>query len=305
MSYDFSKIRVLVIGDFMLDEYIFGSSKRMSPEAPVPVLIPEKTQVIPGGAGNVALNLHALGANVSCLGYVGNDYAGNKLKQLLNEKKINTEQLFFTDYKTTIKKRFISNDKQVLRVDSEEIVNDWMPNITYDFSNYDLIILSDYNKGVLNNDWFTKINFKNIIVDPKKDDFSFYSNCSIVTPNIQELEQASNKTIDNDEALVDACMKILDHSNFKYIVVKKSEKGMSIVGTDGLIEHIDAHKVLNADVTGAGDTVISTFSLVYFLSNDICEAAKMSNFAASIVVNKTGTATVTIEEINNYIKKNV
>lgn len=305
MRYDFSKLKVLVIGDFMIDEYIFGSSKRMSPEAPVPVLIPETTQVLPGGAGNVVLNLNALGANVSCLGYVGNDYAGNKLKQLLNEKKINTEQLFLTDYKTTIKKRFISNDKQVLRVDSEEIVNDWIPNITFDFSNYDLIILSDYNKGVLNNDWFTKINLKNIFVDPKKDDFSFYSNCSIITPNLQELEKASKKTIDNDEALVDACMKILDHSNFKYIVAKKSERGISIVGNDGLIEHIDAHKVLNADVTGAGDTVISTLSLVYSLSNDIYEAAKIANIAASLVVKKTGTATVTIEEINNYIKKYV
>ncbi len=305
MRYDFSKLKVLVIGDFMIDEYIFGSSKRMSPEAPVPVLIPEATQILPGGAGNVVLNLHALGANVSCLGYVGNDYAGNKLRELLNEKKINTEQLFLTDYKTTIKKRFISNDKQVLRVDSEEIVNDWIPNISYDFSNYDLIILSDYNKGVLNNDWFTKINFNNIFVDPKKDDFSFYSNCSIITPNLKELEQASKKTINNDEALVDACMEILDHSNFKYIVAKKSERGMSIVGTDGLIKHIDAHTVLNADVTGAGDTVISTFSLVYSLSNDICEAAKIANIAASLVVNKTGTATVTIEEINNYIKNNV
>jgi len=301
MRYDFSKLKVLVIGDFMIDEYIFGSSKRMSPEAPVPVLIPETTQVLPGGAGNVVLNLNALGANVSCLGYVGNDYAGNKLRQLLNEKKINTEQLFLTDYKTTIKKRFISNDKQVLRVDSEEIANDWIPNISYDFSNYDLIILSDYNKGVLNNDWFTKINFKNIFVDPKKDDFSFYSNCSIITPNLKELEQASKKTINNDEELVDACMEILDHSNFKYIVAKKSERGMSIVGTDGLIKHIDANTVLNADVTGAGDTVISTFSLVYSLSNDVIEAAKMANIAASMVVNKTGTATVTIEEINNYI----
>ncbi len=301
MRYDFSKLKVLVIGDYMIDEYIFGSSKRMSPEAPVPVLIPEATQILPGGAGNVVLNLHALGANVSCLGYVGNDYAGNKLRELLNEKKINTEQLFLTDYKTTIKKRFISNNKQVLRVDSEEIVNDWIPNISYDFSNYDLIILSDYNKGVLNNDWFTKINFKNIFVDPKKDDFSFYSNCSIITPNLKELEQASKKTINNDEALVDACMEILDHSNFKYIVAKKSERGMSIVGTDGLIKHIDAHTVLNADVTGAGDTVISTFSLVYSLSNDVIEAAKMANIAASMVVNKTGTATVTIEEINNYI----
>ena len=301
MKYDFTKLNVLVIGDFMIDEYIFGSSKRMSPEAPVPVLTPYERKLLPGGAGNVALNLHALGANVSCLGYVGNDYAGNKLKQLLNEKKINTEQLFLTDYKTTIKKRFISNDKQVLRVDSEEIVNDWIPNISYDFSNYDLIILSDYNKGVLNNDWFTRINFKNIFVDPKKDNFSFYSNCSIITPNLKELEQASKKTINNDKELVDACMKILDHSNFKYIVAKKSERGMSIVGSDGLIKHIDAHKVLNADVTGAGDTVISTFSLVYSLSNDVIEAAKMANIAASMVVNKTGTATVTIEEINNYI----
>ena len=304
MSYDFSKLKVLVIGDFMIDEYIFGSSRRMSPEAPVPVLTPDETHLLPGGAGNVALNLHALGANVSCLGYVGDDYAGNKLRQLLNEKKINTELLFMTDYKTTIKRRFICNDKQVLRVDSEEIVSDWIPNISYDFSDYDLIILSDYNKGVLNNDWFTKINFKNIFVDPKKDDFSFYSNCSIITPNLKELEQAS-KNIDNDEALVDACMEILDHSNFKYIVAKKSERGMSIVGTDGLIKHIDAHTVLNADVTGAGDTVISTFSLVYSLSNDICEAAKIANIAASLVVNKTGTATVTIEEINNYIKNNV
>tara|TARA_B100000963_G_scaffold145781_1_gene126995 strand:- start:27116 stop:28033 length:918 start_codon:yes stop_codon:yes gene_type:complete len=305
MNYDFSKLKVLVIGDFMIDEYIFGSSERMSPEAPVPVLTPEETKLLPGGAGNVVLNLHALGANVSCLGYVGNDYAGNNLRQLLDEKNINTEQLFLTDSKTTIKKRFISNDKQVLRVDSEEIVNDWIPNITYDFSNYDLIILSDYNKGVLNNDWFTRINFKNIFVDPKKDNFSFYSNCSIITPNLQELEKASKKSINNDEELVNACMKILDNSNFKYIVAKRSERGMSIVGHDGLIEHIDAHKVVDADVTGAGDTVISTFSLVYTISNDIREAAKIANIAASIAVSKTGTATVTIEEINNYIKKNV
>ena len=221
MKYDFSSLKVLVIGDFMIDEYIYGSSKRMSPEAPVPVMVTEKKKTLPGGAGNVALNLNALGANVSCLGYVGNDYAGKKLMELLNEKNINTELLFLTDYKTTIKKRFISNDKQVLRIDSEEIVYDWTPNINYDFFNYDVIVLSDYNKGVLNNDWFTRINSKNIFVDPKKDDFSFYCNCSIITPNLKELEQASKKTIDDDESLVDACTKILDNSNFKYIIAKK------------------------------------------------------------------------------------
>ena len=114
MSYDFSKLKVLVIGDFMIDEYIFGSSKRMSPEAPVPVLIPEETQVLLE-VQEMLYWTYALGANVSCLGYVGNDYVGNK--PAITNEKINTEQLFLTDYKTTIKKRFISNDKQVLRVD--------------------------------------------------------------------------------------------------------------------------------------------------------------------------------------------
>ena len=189
MNLNFSNIKVLLIGDFMIDHYIIGDSDRMSPEAPVPVVVPKKEYSIPGGAGNVAMNLRSMGADVTCIGCVGNDIWGDKLISILKNEGIAIEGISIVDnYPTTLKQRIYSNNKQVLRLDTEKIIN-WKPDnkTELNYNNYDVIILSDYNKGVINNKWFTEINFRNIIVDPKKDDFSHYSNANIITPNLNEL----------------------------------------------------------------------------------------------------------------------
>ena len=303
MNLDFSKITVLLIGDFMIDHYIIGSSNRMSPEAPVPVVIPEKEYSIPGGAGNVAMNLKLMGADVDCLGCVGNDIWGKKLLSILKNEGIKTEGIEFIDgHPTTLKQRIYSDGKQVVRIDTEKIRN-WQ--LTSEVQqNYDIIILSDYNKGVLNNLWFDINNLDNVIVDPKKASFNHYKGANIITPNLNELKKASNIDIKDDKSIIDACNQLIKENNFNYIIAKKGAQGMTIVGVNNFVEHIQAHAVQNPDVTGAGDTVISALSLAYAQTKDIELSAKIANAAAAIVVGKPGTATVTIDEINNYIELN-
>ena len=299
MNQYFQDIKVLLIGDFMVDHYFFCSSTRMSPEAPVPVLKSYDELMVPGGAGNVALNMSKLGANVSCLGYIGSDFQAQEIKKLLNEQQINTENLYHISNITTTKRRYYNDNKQVLRIDYEKVLEDWSPDISnINFDEYDVVILSDYSKGVLNNTWFSKIENENIFVDPKKDDFSFYSNAKIITPNLHELEKASKLTIDNNDTLVKVCQSIIGKTKLEYIVAKKGENGMTVVGRNGFVSHIDAHQVSNPDVTGAGDTVIAALSLAYIKTKDIDRAAIIANAAAAVVVGKQGTAFATFEEIN-------
>ena len=302
MNIDFKDLKVLLIGDFMIDQYILCTSSRMSPEAPVPVLNPKKIYSAPGGAGNVALNLNSLGANVSCFGCIGNDMQGSELTQILKKNGIDIKFMNTIDSNTTLKKRYYLDGKQIIRVDFEKVIKNWKPtNENLEYHKYDLILLSDYNKGVLNSKWFTKIKYKNIVVDPKKNDFLFFYNASIITPNLNELKRASNLKIIDNSSLVKACQLIIKNSNLKYILAKKGDKGMTIVGKEGYFKHIKAHKIENPDVTGAGDTVISALSLAYAKTNDIEYSAKFANAAGAVAVGKPGTATVTIEEINNYI----
>ncbi len=244
-----------------------------------------------------------LGASVSCLGFVGSDSQGSELKKILNNQKINTEHLHQISDLTTIKRRYYNEDKQVLRVDYEKVLEDWCPDISnIKFDDYDVIILSDYNKGVLNNTWFSNIKNENIFVDPKKDDFSFYSNAKIITPNLDELEKASKLIIDNNDTLVKVCQSIIEKTNLEYIIAKKGANGMTIVGKNGFISHIDGHQVNNPDVTGAGDTVIAALSLSYFKTKNIEKSAIIANAAAAIVVGKKGTSFATMEDINNLLK---
>ena len=300
MILNFNNINVLLIGDFMIDQYVLCDSTRMSPEAPVPVLNPEEIYFTPGGAGNVAINLSELGASVTCLGTVGLDKNGKKLKNLLIQKNINVDNLYETDLPTTLKKRYYLKGKQVLRVDIEEINEYWSPkNLNFDYDKYDIIILSDYNKGVLNNQWFSKIKAKNIVVDPKKDNFSFYSNATIITPNLNELQKAANTEINNNDTLIKVCQSMIKNSNLEYILAKKGDKGISIVGRDGFVKHIDAYKVNDPDVTGAGDTVIAVFSLSLAKTNDVEKSARIANAVAALVVEKKGTAFVTLDEFNS------
>tara|TARA_A100001011_G_scaffold344618_1_gene379737 strand:+ start:7644 stop:8573 length:930 start_codon:yes stop_codon:yes gene_type:complete len=308
MNLDFSDIKVLVIGDFMIDHYIIGKSNRISPEAPVPVVLPEKEYSIPGGAGNVAMNLKSMGANVVCLGVVGDDIWGEKLLSLLKSNGVNIDGMdIIKDHPTTLKQRIYSDGKQVARLDTEKII-DWKLNFMLkNIGNYDTCILSDYNKGVIKNaniDTNIFLGPDILIVDPKKDDFSLYSNANIITPNMNELQKATGINIKDDQSIVAACTELIRKNNFDYIVAKKGDKGMTIVGKNNFVKHITAHYVDNPDVTGAGDTVISALSIAYAKTQDIELSARFANNAAATAVSKSGTATVTIDEINNYIELN-
>ena len=302
MNFNFSDIKVLLIGDFMIDHYIVGISNRMSPEAPVPVITPEKEYSIPGGAGNVAMNLSLLGANVTCVGNIGNDVWGQKLLSILNSEGIDTKSIEIIDHHcTTLKQRIYSDNKQVARLDTEKIM-DWQSEFNIE-QDYDIIILSDYNKGVLNNLWFNINDIKNVIVDPKKNSFSHYKGSVIITPNLNELYKASNIDIKDNESIVSACNELIKENSFEYIVAKKGNQGMTIVGKDNFVKHIEAHHVENPDVTGAGDTVIAALSIAYAKTNDIEFSAKFANAAAAIVVGKSGTATVTIKEVKELLSE--
>tara|TARA_B100000941_G_C28501884_1_gene554861 strand:+ start:789 stop:1712 length:924 start_codon:yes stop_codon:yes gene_type:complete len=307
MTMDFSDVNVLLIGDFMLDHYVVGKSNRMSPEAPVPVIIPQKEYSIPGGAGNVAMNLSALGANVKCIGCVGNDDWGHKLISILNSKNIKTESIEVIDkYPTTLKQRIYIGNKQVARIDKEEIM-DWQPS-NFINEDYDIVILSDYNKGVLNKLWFNIDDLGKVIVDPKKASrFSHYKNSTIITPNLNELHKASEikkfDSMNNDESIISICNDLIKENNFEYIIAKRGSKGITIIGKNKFFKHIGAHKINNPDVTGAGDTVIAALSIAYAKTNDIEYSTIFANAAAGIVVGKTGTATCDLNEVKRLLAK--
>ena len=316
MNLDFSDIKVLVIGDFMIDHYIIGESNRMSPEAPVPVVVPKEEYSIPGGAGNVAMNLKLMGADVSCAGCIGNDIWGEKLLSILKNEGINTERIeIIDDHPTTLKQRIYSDGKQVARLDTEKIINWEIDDFTTDIAeNYDVMILSDYNKGVLHNsDLFLTLisasqlspdnRLETIIVDPKKDDFDHYNGVNIITPNLDELQKATKMKIDDNESIIKACKKLIEEYFIEYVVAKKGDEGITVVGEDNFVTHIKPHTVENPDVTGAGDTVIAALSIAYAKTNDIEFSAKFANAAAAIAVDKTGTASVSTKEIESLLSK--
>ncbi len=302
MNYNFSNIKVNLIGDFMLDHYIMGTSTRISPEAPVPVVKPIKEYYTAGGAGNVALNLKKLGANVNCYGFVGNDFYGENLINLLKNQGIGCKGIEKIDnHQTTVKQRIYSNGIQISRLDREELYHKWTPN--FDINNKNsLLVISDYNKGI-----FSNVKIKNnecfTIVDPKNEKFSCYKNAMIITPNIYELQNATKCDIHDLESIEKACKKLIMENNFKYILLKRGSKGMIIFGNNNYSFKIMGQNVESPDVTGAGDTVIAALSLAYRSSGCIETAAKFANNAAALAVSKPGTATISIDEINNYIKK--
>lgn len=306
MKLDFSDVKVLLIGDFMIDHYIIGNSNRMSPEAPVPVVIPEDEYFIPGGAGNVAMNLSKLGSKVTCMGPVGKDTFGEKLMQTLNRNNINTEFIeAIENHITTKKQRIYCNGNQIARVDREQLLS-WSPNSLekIHYTDYDIIILSDYNKGALMLPWFFKPKGINVILDPKNKSWEhLFINSNIITPNINELEVLSEIPISNNDSILIACNKLIEENNFDYVIAKKGSQGITIVGKQKFVKNIDPFKVENPDVTGAGDTVIAALSIAYAKTNDIEFSSKFANAAAAIAVDKTGTASVSTKEIESLLSK--
>ncbi|RZK82416.1 MAG: D-glycero-beta-D-manno-heptose-7-phosphate kinase [Pedobacter sp.] len=309
---------VLVIGDIMLDHYIFGSANRLSPEAPVPVVNVNRESKIIGGAANVASNLISLGAKVSLAGVIGNDQYGDEIVASLAAKSIDTS-LIATDQNrsTTVKTRVIAGTHQIVRIDKEDLHNisvdledSFFENIKSHIEQSDIIILSDYNKGLLTPSLSLKIIAfgqqvgKRVIVDPKGLDYTKYRGAFIIKPNRKELAEASKtERITDEAALVSAAHIILDSTSASYLIVTLSEAGIAIINKENhTIIPVVATEVF--DVTGAGDTVIAAIAYCLSLGFSIEEAAIISNYAASIVIKHVGSATTTIDEIISSLKSN-
>ena len=304
MSFDFNSIKVLVVGDLMIDNYIIGSSSRLSPEAPVPVVQPDSNYSIAGGAANVAMNMSLLGAKVSCAGAIGDDSWGKKLLSILNNQGIDCKYInTIKNFNTTLKQRIFSNNKQVVRIDNEEFLEKKCSFMYENFDNYNVIVLSDYNKGVLTKNWFKKPENTLVFLDPKKS-FINFNQCDIITPNLNELKELSGNNIISEDDIIQSCRMILKKYSLKYIIAKRGDRGITIVGNDNFVKHLKSRFVNNPDVTGAGDTVISSISLALANTNNIVKSAEFAINASALAVSKPGTATVTIDEINNYIREN-
>ena len=297
---------IMVIGDIMLDHYIWGRVDRISPEAPVPVVEVQEEQFKLGGAGNVANNLLGLGARVFIAGVRGNDPQGTILVDILKDWNIPINQILLDPHKGTIvKTRIIAQTQQVARVDKEDrtFISDdlrleLISSIRDSINEIDAIIISDYAKGVVSRELIEEIvkiaQDRNVLVcvDPKERNFSFYKQVDVITPNTKELSFGAGIKIEQEQDIVDAAHKIKSMLDCDIVLVTRGEHGMSLFDKTG--ETIDIPTTAKAvfDVTGAGDTVISCFVLALASGATPREAAIISNVAAGIVVAKVGAASV-------------
>jgi D-beta-D-heptose 7-phosphate kinase/D-beta-D-heptose 1-phosphate adenosyltransferase len=297
--------RVVVAGDVMLDRYLFGSTGRISPEAPVPVVHVQQTDDRPGGAANVAVNLAALGVTTSLVGVVGKDEAARSLTAILGKRGINCAFAEADDRPTITKTRVQSRGQQLIRLDEEKAAA--MPGdavasaLAGTLAGAGAVILSDYGKGALA-DVQTMIRACReagvpVLVDPKGTDFSKYRGASLITPNQSEFEAVAG-VANSDEDLVERARAMLDDLDLDALLVTRSEKGMLLVEGDGepLFLSTQAREVY--DVTGAGDTVIATLAAALASGQALGSAAALANLAAGLVVRKIGVATVTPGELS-------
>lgn len=328
----FNKARILVIGDLILDQYIFGTVDRVSPEAPVPVVWANKRTYLPGGAANVANNLRALDAGVSLLGVTGLDKHAEILLEELKKRKIDTKGIFCESGRyTTLKTRVIAAHQQVVRVDwehrnslSRELNQKFIKFLKNNINDFDAVIIEDYGKGVINETLLkelksiTRNNKKIVTVDPKEEHFGYYSGLTTITPNRKELENAvrdlkikdnANKfKINSDRLFTEkdinlAAKEILEYLGLESILVTLGEHGMRLFEKNNRITHIPTVAQEVFDVSGAGDTVISAFTLALASGANKAEAAYLANFAAGIVVGKLGTAVTTRKELLERINQ--
>lgn len=314
-----ANIKVLVIGDLMLDKYIWGKTSRISPEAPVQVVEVERDELRLGGAGNVVNNLLSLGCRVTVASVIGDDDDGRKLLSMLTQQGINVEGIICSPQRTTSRKsRVLAGHQQMLRIDREtpgeisteeqsvllEYVKAQLPEVG-------AVLLSDYLKGVLTPELLQQIIKMGrqakvpVIVDPKGTDFSRYRGASLLTPNRREAEVATGIQIMDDATLLKAGNKLLCEQQLDALVLTRSEEGMSLFAADGSVEHLPTEAREVFDVSGAGDTVIAVIGAALAVGASLIDAAKLANLAAGIVVGKLGTSTVTTTEIiNDYVRRN-
>lgn len=328
----FPEAKILVVGDLILDEYIWGNVDRISPEAPVPVVWANKRTYVPGGAANVAHNIHSLDGRVCLLGVTGKDKNKDVLFTELEKRRISTRGIFIEPNRhTTLKTRIIAGHQQVVRVDWEHI--DSLPKelnqrlikfIENNIDDFDAIIIEDYGKGVINMHLLKELiqlahrHKKIITVDPKEEHFQYYRGVTSITPNRKELENAIRNLkikdttnrfqLNNDRLFTDkdidlAARQILEYLELQSLLVTLGEHGMKLFEKGGSTKHIPTVAQEVFDISGAGDTVIGTFTLGLCSGATFQEAAHIANYAAGIVVGKVGTAVTTREELIERLNK--
>ncbi len=308
----FSSTSVMVLGDLVLDEFIWGSVDRISPEAPVPVVWVNRESAMPGGSANVASNVRALGGRVRLLGVVGQDKEGGRLRAELQSRGIPTEEILTDPSRpTTAKTRVIAHHQQVVRIDREkthrisgsvlrrlvDLAREAVPSV-------DGVIIEDYGKGLISPELLkpvvglAKRHKKVITVDPKEEHFAYYRGVTALTPNKREAALAAKMPITDEKSLVAAGRKILKVLKPEALLLTRGEEGMSLFyrGGNGPVRiPTVAREVF--DVSGAGDTVIAAFTLARAAGASFIEAAVIANAAAGVVVGKVGVATCSAEEL--------
>jgi D-beta-D-heptose 7-phosphate kinase/D-beta-D-heptose 1-phosphate adenosyltransferase len=304
-------VRLLCIGDVMLDRFTYGEVERISPEAPIPVLHIKRETAMLGGAGNVVRNLVALGAEAHFLAAVGDDTAGRDVTRLIGEQDgVEPVIVVEADRETTIKTRFIGASQQLLRVDretssplSESSRERIRMTVTKLIGDVGAVVLSDYGKGVLAPALVHAIieiaaaAKRPVLIDPKGIDYTVYRGATIVTPNRKELHEATRMPVGNDDEIVAAARHLIATCHIGHVLVTRSQDGMTLVTAKGLAQHLPAEAREVFDVSGAGDTVMAVMAASIAGGTSPVEAARLANIAAGIVVGKVGTAVVTTDEL--------
>jgi D-beta-D-heptose 7-phosphate kinase/D-beta-D-heptose 1-phosphate adenosyltransferase len=307
----FSSSRILCVGDVMLDRFVRGSISRISPEAPIPVLHIKDEETVLGGAGNVVRNLQTLGCAVTFISVVGKDQNGSRIQELLKSSPNVEAHLMVDEERETITKtRFIASNQQILRTDRERVLSlapvlekELLALFKEHIQAHDLVILSDYAKGLFSPQGLqdliqeAKAHQKPILVDPKGRDFSRYQGATLLTPNRQELSDATHLPTQTHEEVVAASQKIMKLCNLKAMITTRGPEGMSLIDASGTIEHLPTTALEIFDVSGAGDTVIATLAASLAAGGSLSDAMHFANVAAGLVVAKVGTAVIHQDEL--------
>ncbi len=307
--------RILVLGDLMLDEYIWGKVSRISPEAPIPVVHVQRENALPGGAANVANNLRALGGRVVLAGVLGQDEVAERMLALLKKEGVNTDLVLRDPSRPTISKtRVIAHSQQVVRIDREQthpvrppVVAELLAGIRRWMKRVDAVIISDYNKGLLTEALVQGVitlgnqTGRIVTADPKPANFMNFRGVTLLSPNQAEAEEASGIRIDSAPHLLAAGHKILKDLFCEAVLITRGEEGLSLFERDGHVSHIPTVAQQVFDVSGAGDTVISTLTLALAAGGNFREAAVAANCAAGITVGEVGVSTTTAAALKRKI----
>ncbi|MCL1985653.1 MAG: D-glycero-beta-D-manno-heptose-7-phosphate kinase [Betaproteobacteria bacterium] len=304
--------RVLIVGDVMLDQYLFGDAERISPEAPVPVIQVEQEHCYLGGAGNVARNVTALGGRASLVGIAGDDEAGHILENIFQQEAINAHVPLCAGRVTTLKTRIMARNQQMLRLDREnpcplkpEEENLLLDHLAPLAEEHEALILSDYGKGLVSLSFMEALRDllaslsrpPLVLVDPRPQHMHLYQGAFLLTPNLKETAEAVHLTTRSQDEIITAGRGLMDRSNVQHLLITLGSQGMALFLATGEIWRMPTSAQAVFDVSGAGDTVIGTVALGLAAGMPLLPACMLANFAAGIVVAKVGTATTTPDEL--------